>query len=104
MKEWISQLKVLARDFELFAHVPHDFLPSPKVKCAWAAAELIRELSPATPLKKGMDSKLHSVASLLWSAVTGEVDENMRRACDRLADLFTAMARVQREYDEKHRE
>jgi hypothetical protein len=104
MKEWMSQLNLLARDLEYYAHVPHDFLPGPKAKCAWAAADLIRELSPATPLTKGTDSKLHSVASLLWSAVTGEADENMRRACDRLADLFAAIAGTQREYDEKHRE
>jgi hypothetical protein len=105
MKQWIAQLRALARDFKPFARVPHDFLLGPKAKCAWAAARLIRELSPATPLKKGTDSKLHTVASLLWRGVTGEEEASMRRACDRVADLFAAMTRFQREHDDaKHRQ
>lgn len=79
-------LQIAGRARQLWRELPDDPMRDPKDDCAEEARLLMRELSLKPT--KGAYSKYYVVAQLMWEAVTGEEDVDMKRACDRHIDLI----------------
>jgi hypothetical protein len=88
MNEWISNLKKIPNEFgPRTGFNPRDYSrPGPKDQCAYMARDIFAALAPTTKLMKGDSSKFCLVATKLWEAVSGNVEESMKRACDRCID------------------